>query len=97
MFIFYFDYMLSIVSLSLCLCISSCSTHLNDHRVGGRDHISVVLICYLPANTLYIPVHVVDHGYDTPVESFVVHSPSIGRRSRARLRRKGEVSILKLP
>jgi hypothetical protein len=77
MFIAYFDYILSIVSLSLCLCISSYSIHLNVHRVGGRDHVSVVLICYLPANTLYILGHVVDRGFDTPVESFVVHSLSI--------------------
>jgi hypothetical protein len=78
MFTVYFDYILSIVSLSLCLCISSYSIHPNIHRVGGRDHVSVVLICYLPANTLYILGHVVDRGCDTPVESFVVHSPSIG-------------------
>jgi hypothetical protein len=78
MFIVYFDYMLSIVILSLCLCICSYSIHPNVHRVGGRDHVSVVLICYLPVNTLYILGHVVDHGYDTPVVSFVVHSPSIG-------------------
>jgi hypothetical protein len=45
--------------------------------VGGGDHVSVVLICYLPANTLYILGHVVDRGCDTLVESFVVHSPSI--------------------
>jgi hypothetical protein len=77
MFIAYFDYILSIVSLSLCLCISSYSICLNVHRVGGRDHVSVVLICYLPANTLYILGHVVDHGCDTHVESFVVHSPSV--------------------
>jgi hypothetical protein len=62
MFIVYFDYMLSIDSLSLCLCISSYSVHPNVHRVSGRDHVSmVVLICYLPANTLYIPGHVVGH------------------------------------
>jgi hypothetical protein len=97
MFIVYFDYMLSIVSLSLCLCLSSYSAHSKDHRVGGRDHVSMVLRCYLPANTLYIPGHVVDHGCDTIVESFVVDSPNIGHRSRARLRRGGEVSILKLP
>jgi hypothetical protein len=65
--------------------------------VGGRDHVSVVLICYLPANTLYISGHVVDHRYDTLVESFVVHSLNIGHRSTTRLRRKGEVSVLKLP
>jgi hypothetical protein len=79
MFIVYFDYMLSIVSLSLCLCISSCSIHPNKVPwVGGRDHVSVVLICYLPMNTLYILGHVVDHGCDTPIESFAVHSLSIG-------------------
>jgi hypothetical protein len=79
MFIAYFDYILSIVSLSLCLCISLYSIHPSKVPwVGGRDHISVVLICYLPANTLYILGHVVDHGCDTLVESFVVHSPSIG-------------------
>jgi hypothetical protein len=96
MFIVYFDYILTIVSLSWCLCISSYSIHPNVHRVDGRDHVSVVLICYLPMNTLYILGHVVDRECDTPVESFVVHSPNIGHRSRARLRRKGEVSILKL-
>jgi hypothetical protein len=92
MFIVYFDYILSIVSLSLCLCISSYSIHLiKDPRVGGRDHVSVVLICYLPINTLYISGHVVDRGCDTTVESFVVHSPNIGHRSRARLQRKGKL------
>jgi hypothetical protein len=79
MFIVYFDYILSIVSLSLCLCISSYSIHPSKLPwVGGRDHVSVVLICYLPANTLYILGHVVDRRCDTPVETFVVHSSSIG-------------------
>jgi hypothetical protein len=79
MFIVYFDYMLSIVSLSLFLCISSYSIHPNKVPwVGGRDQVSMVLICYLPMNTLYILGYMVDHGCDTPVESFVVHSPSIG-------------------
>jgi hypothetical protein len=32
----------------------------------------------LPTNTLYILGHVVDRECDTPIESFVVHSPSIG-------------------
>jgi hypothetical protein len=78
MFIVYFNYMLSIVSLSLCLCISLYSIHPNKVPwVGGRDHISVVLIYYLPTNTLYIMGHMIDHGCDTPVESFVVHSPSV--------------------
>jgi hypothetical protein len=78
-FIVYFDYMLSIVSLSLCVCISLYSIHPDKVPwVGGRDHVSLVIICYLPANTLYILGYVVDRGCDTPVESFVVHSPSVG-------------------
>jgi hypothetical protein len=83
--------MLSIVSLSLCLCISLYSAHPNDHRVGGRDHVSMVLRCYLPVNTLYIMGHVVDHGCDTTAESFIVRSSNIGRRSRAWLQRKGKL------
>jgi hypothetical protein len=78
MFIVYFDYMLSVVSLSLCLCTSSYIIHPNKVPwVSGRDHVSMVLIC-LPTNTLYILGHVVDRGCDTPVESFVVHSLSVG-------------------
>jgi hypothetical protein len=57
MFIVYFDYILSIAGLLLCLCISSYSSYSKVHGVGGRDHLSVVLISYLPANTLYIPGH----------------------------------------
>jgi hypothetical protein len=54
LFIVYFDYILSIVNLSLCLYISSYSIHpIKDPRVGGRDHVSVVLIYYLLVNTLY--------------------------------------------
>jgi hypothetical protein len=85
MFVVYFHYMLSIVSLLLCLCISSYSAYPNDHRVGSRYHVRMVLRCYLPMNTLYIPDHVVDHGCDSTIESFVVHSPNIGNRSRAQL------------
>ena len=77
MFIVYFDYILSIASLSLCLCISSYSAHSKVPWVGGRHCVSVVLIRCLPADTPYIPGHVVDHGCETPVESFVVHSPNI--------------------
>jgi hypothetical protein len=97
MFIVYFDYILSIVGLSSYSCISSYRARLKVPWVGGRDHVSVVLICYLPVNTLYIPGHVVNRGCDTPIESFVVHSPNINHRSRARLRKKGDVSVLKLP
>ena len=85
MFNVYFDYILSIASLSLCLCISSYSVCFDVHGVGGRHYVSMVLIRCLPMDTPYILGHVVDHECDTPVESFVVHSPNIGAR-RVRLR-----------
>ena len=47
--------------------------------MGGRHYVSVVLIRCLPVDTPYILGHVVDRGCDTPVESFVVHSPNIGQ------------------
>ena len=75
MFIVYFDHILSIASLSLCLCISSYSAHSDVHGVGGRHCVSMVLIHCLPTDTPYILGHMVDRGRDTPVESFVVHSP----------------------
>jgi hypothetical protein len=78
MFIVYFDYMLSIARLSSCSSISSYSTRSNVHRVSGRHYIGVVLIRCLSMDAPYIPDHVVDHRCDTPVESFVVHSPNIG-------------------
>jgi hypothetical protein len=71
--------MLSIARLSLCLCISLYSTHSKVHGVSGRHCVSVVLIRCLPADTPYIPGHVVDCECDTLVESFVVHSPNIGQ------------------
>ena len=74
-FIVYFGYMLSIASLSLYPCISSYSTRSATHGVSGRHYVSVVLIRCLPVDTPYILGHVVDHRCDTPVESFVVHSP----------------------
>ena len=39
--------------------------------------VSVVLKYYLPADAVYTLGHVVDRGCDTPVESFVVHSPFV--------------------
>jgi hypothetical protein len=90
MFIVYFDYILSVASLSLCLCINSYSTRSGVHRVSGRHCVSVVLIHYLHVDTPYILGHVVDQGCDTPIESFVVHSPNIGA-SRFRLQRKNKL------
>ena len=67
MFMVYFDYMLSIVGLSLCSCISLYSAHSKDPWVGGRHCVSVVLIRCLLMDTPYILGHVVDCGFDTPV------------------------------
>ena len=78
MFIVYFDYMLSIVRLSSCSCISLYITCSKVHGVSGRHCVSMVLICCLPMDTPYILGHVEDHGCDTPIESFVVHYPNIG-------------------
>ena len=91
----YFDYILSIASLSLCLCISSYSAHSDVHGVGDRHYVSMVHIHCLLVDTPYILGHVVDRGCDTPVESFVVQSPNIGA-SRVQLRRK-KSSVLNLP
>ena len=90
MFIFYFDYMLSIVRLSSCSCISSYNAHSKVPWVGGRYCVSMVLIRCLPMDTPYILGHVVNRGCDTPIESFVVHSPNIGTR-RVRLQRKNKI------
>ena len=47
--------------------------------MSGRHCVRVVLIRCLRTDAPYIRGHVVDHGCDTPVESFVVHSPNIGQ------------------
>jgi hypothetical protein len=79
LFIIYFDYILSIVRMSLYSSIRSYSAHSLISWVSGRHCVSLVLIHCLPVNTPYIPDHVVDRGSDTPIESFVVHSPNIGQ------------------
>jgi hypothetical protein len=79
MFIVYFDYILSITRLSSCSSISSYSARSGVHGVSGRHCVSVVLIRCLPMDAPYILGHVVDYGCDTPIESFVVHSPNIGQ------------------
>jgi hypothetical protein len=44
------------------------------HGLSGRHYVSKVLRYYLPVDAFYTLGHVVDHGCDTLVESFVVHS-----------------------
>jgi hypothetical protein len=95
MFIVNFDCMLSIVGLSSCAYISSYNTQSKVPWVSGRHCVSVVLIRCLPADTPYILGHVVDRRCDTPIESFIVHSPNIGLH-RIRLRRKTS-SVLNVP
>jgi hypothetical protein len=46
--------------------------------VSGKYCVDVVPIPYFPVIVPYILDHVVDHGSDSPVESFIVHLPSIG-------------------
>jgi hypothetical protein len=78
MFIVYFDYMLSIARLSLYSNISLYSARSNVHGVSGQHCVSMVLIRCLPVDAPYILGHVVDRGCDTPVKSFIIHSPNIG-------------------
>jgi hypothetical protein len=59
-------------------------------ELSGWHYVSVVLRYCLPMDALYMPGHVVDHGCDTPVESFVVHSPCI-EQVKPRLWRKGKL------
>jgi hypothetical protein len=75
MFIVYFGYMSSIVSLLLssCICLYSAHPNMQDPWVGGRNYVSVVLGCCLFVNAPYTPRRVVDHGCDRPVESYVIH------------------------
>jgi hypothetical protein len=70
---------LSIVRMYLYSSIRSYNAHSLISWVSGWHCVSMVLIRCLPTNAPYIPAHVVDHGSDTPVESFVVHSPNIGQ------------------
>jgi hypothetical protein len=79
LFIVYFDYMPSIVRMSLYSNLRSYSAHSLTSWVSGQHRVSIELRRCLPVNAPYILSHVVDHGSDTPVESFVVHSPNIGQ------------------
>jgi hypothetical protein len=73
------DYMPSIARMPLYSSIRSYNAHSLISWVSGQHHVSVVLRCCLPTNAPYIPDHVVDRGSDTPIETFVVHSPNIGQ------------------
>jgi hypothetical protein len=59
-------------------------------ELSGRHYVNVVFRYCLPTDALYMLGHVVDRRCDTPVESFVVHSPCI-EQVEPRLRRKGKL------
>jgi hypothetical protein len=76
----YYDYMFSIVDLSLYSCMESYSPHLYHLLtwVNGKDKVSVVLILYLSVIAPYMSGRVVDRGGDSTIESFAVHFLCIG-------------------
>jgi hypothetical protein len=78
LFLVYFDYMLGIVRSDLYLSIGSYSACSLISWVSGKHCVGVVPIPYLPAIAPYILDRMVDHRSDSPVESSVVHLPSIG-------------------
>jgi hypothetical protein len=49
-----------------------------SRELGGTYYVSVVLRYYLLVNAPYMRGHVVDHGCDGPVESYVVHPLCVG-------------------
>ena len=79
LFLFYFDYMLGIVKLELYSSVGSYSACSLNSWVSDKYCVGVVPIPYFLAIAPYILDHVVDRGSDSPVESFVVHLPSIGQ------------------
>jgi len=79
LFLVYFDYMLDIVRLELYLSVGSYSACSLNSWVSSKYCVGVVPIPYVPAIAPYILDRVVDRRSDSPVESFVVHLPSIGQ------------------
>ena len=47
------------------------------HGLSGWPYVSMVLRYCLHADAFCTLGHVVDRGFDTPIESFVVHSPFV--------------------
>jgi len=77
LFLVYFDYMLRVVRLELCLCIGSYSAYSFGRWVGDRYCVGEVPRLYLSVITPYCPELEVDRGSDSPVESFVFFLPII--------------------
>ena len=51
-------------------------------ELSGRHYVSMVLKYCLPTYAFYTLGHVVDRRCDTPIESFVVHSPFVEQVER---------------
>jgi hypothetical protein len=79
LFLVYFDCTLRIVWSDLYSTIGSYSACSLISWVSGKHCVGVVPIPYLPTIAPYIPDRVVDHRSESPIESFVVHLPSIGQ------------------
>ena len=77
LFLVYFDYMLSVVRLELCLCIGLYSAYSLGRWVSDRYCVGEVLRPYLSAITPYSLEIEVDRGSDSPIESFVFLLPII--------------------
>jgi hypothetical protein len=79
LFLIYFVYMLSIVRSDLYSSIGSYSACSLISLVSGKHCVGMVPIPYLPVIAPYIPDRVVDRGSDSPIESSIIHIPSIGQ------------------
>jgi hypothetical protein len=79
LFLVYFDYKLGIVRSELYLSIGLYSACSLVPWVSGQYCVGIVPMPYFPVIAPYIPDHVVDRGSGSPIESFVVHLPSIGQ------------------
>jgi hypothetical protein len=66
-------------------------------ELSGRHYVSMVLRYCLPTDALYIPGHVVDRGCDTPIESFVVHSPYVEQVEPRKGRLCSQTSLSNVP
>jgi len=66
----YFDYILSVVRLDVCLCIGSYSAYSLSRWVSDRYCVGEVPRPYLSTITPYSPELELDRGSDSPIESF---------------------------
>jgi hypothetical protein len=77
-FLVYFDYMLDIVGLEIYSSLGSYSACSLIPWVNDEYYVGMVPILYFSAIAPYILDRKVDHGSDSPIESFIVLLPSIG-------------------